>query len=121
MNINKVKLKVKALSLAAESRIIKKLEHGCEDKWGTNPIYLHRINEVRRESRATHLARAFLSGKAYSSAEASRKPQREFEFSKVKKRSLHALPGGARWRKRVNILKIPCLIFYYFIKKPSGL
>ena len=86
MNINKVKLKVKALSLAAESRIIKKLEHGCEDKWGTNPIYLHIINEVRRESRATHLARAFLSGKAYSSAEASRKPQREFEFSKVKKR-----------------------------------
>jgi len=86
MNLNKVKLKVKALSLAAESRIIKKLEHGCEDDWGTNPIYLHRINEVRRESRATHLARAFLSGKTYSSAESSRRPSRELEFYKVKKR-----------------------------------
>ena len=88
MNLNKVKLKVKALSLAAESRIIKKLEHGCEDEWGINPIYLHRINEVRRESRATHLARGFLSGKAYSTLENSRKPQREIEFSRVKTRLL---------------------------------
>lgn len=86
MNLNKVKLKVKALSLAAESRIIKKLEHGCEDEWGTNPIYLHRIQEVRRESRATHLARGFLSGKAYSRVEFSRRPEKELEFYKTKKR-----------------------------------
>jgi len=86
MNLNKVKLKVKTLSLAEEAKIIKRLEKGCEDKYGTNPIYLHRIQEVRREARATHLARAFLSGKAYSTVESSRKPEKHLEFQRTKKR-----------------------------------
>jgi hypothetical protein len=86
MNLNKVKLKVKALSLAEEARIIKRLEKGCENDWGFNPIYDHRVKNVRNEARATNLARAFLSGKAYSRAENSRKPEKEYNFNYIKKR-----------------------------------
>ncbi len=86
MNLNKVKLKVKALSLAEEARIIRRLEKTCYDEYGCNEIREHRIFDVRRESRATNLARAFLSGKSYRSIEPSRKPEKELEFFKAKKR-----------------------------------
>ena len=86
MNLNSIKLKVKALSLAEEARIIRRLEKGCEDKYGFNPIYDHRIKNVRYEARATNLARAFLSGKAYKRAERSRKPEKEYNFNYIKKR-----------------------------------
>lgn len=86
MNLEKVKLKVKTLSLAEEAKIIKRLEKGCVDEYGINPIYLHRTIDVRNEARATHLARAFLSHKQYKSTEPSRKPEKEMQFNKVKKR-----------------------------------
>ena len=82
-NLNAVKLKIKAMSLAEEARIIRKLEKGCENKHGFNSIYDHRINDVRNEARATNIARAFLSGKQYKDIENSRKPEREFTFGKV--------------------------------------
>ena len=86
MNLEKVKLKVKTLSLAEEAKIIKRLEKGCIDEYGTNPIYLHRTIDVRNEARATHLARAFLSHRQYKSIEPSRKPEKELQFNTVKKR-----------------------------------
>ena len=85
-NLNKIKLKVKALSLQEEAKIIKRLEKGCEDENGVNPIYLHRIQDVRTEARATNLARAFLAGKNYKTVENSRKFEKEWEFKRVKKR-----------------------------------
>jgi hypothetical protein len=86
MNINSVKLKVKAMSLAEEARIIKSLEGECFNEYGHNEIRDHRIFDVRREARATNLARAFLSGKFYRTVENSRRPEKQHEFSRVQKR-----------------------------------
>lgn len=86
MNLNKVKLKIKAISLADEAKTIKRLEKGCVDKYGTNPIYLHRVIDVRDESRATNLARAYIAGKEYRKTEPSRKPCKEYKFEKIKGR-----------------------------------
>jgi hypothetical protein len=86
MNLNNVKLKIKAMSLAEESRIIKGLEGECFDGEGRNEIRDHRIFDVRREARATNLARAFLSGKFYRTIENSRRPEKQHEFSRVQKR-----------------------------------
>lgn len=86
--LNKVKLKIKALSLAEESRIIRKLEKGCIGLYGHNPIYHHRVWDVRIESRATHLARAFLSGKKYSEVEPKRKVEKEYHFWRAKARAI---------------------------------
>lgn len=86
MNLNKIKLKIKTISLADESRTIKRLEKGCENENGFNPIYSHRVKEVRNEARATHLARAFMSGKTYKSIEPSRKYCKERAFAKIKAR-----------------------------------
>jgi len=91
MNSNKInatKLKIKALSLAEESRIIRKLEKGCIDVYGFNSVYHHRIWDVRNESRATHLARSFFAGKNYRDIEKTRKPEKEYTFSIVKKRAI---------------------------------
>jgi hypothetical protein len=43
-------------------------------------LYEHRIKDVRRENRATFLARAYIAGHSYKSVEAKRKPEREYEF-----------------------------------------
>lgn len=77
-----IELKVKAASLAAESRIIRNLElrlkrratvnnklrPGLRDPRNLIPyikLHDHRTKEVRTEARATHLARAFLKGQPY--------------------------------------------------------
>ena len=86
MNLNKIKLKIKTISLADESRTIKRLEKGCENERGFNPIYSHRVKEVRNEARATHLARAFISGMPYKSIEPSRKYCKERTFAKIRER-----------------------------------
>ena len=88
-NLNSIKLKVKALSLAEEARIIRRLEKDCYDLYGHNEIRDHRIQDVRREARATNLARAFLSGKYYRQIENKRKPENWVEFEKVKKRLIN--------------------------------
>lgn len=64
----KLGLKVKVKHLAEESRIIRKEElrtHGDTRDW----LYLHRINNVRSEARATHLAYAFAKGTPLRSVE----------------------------------------------------
>lgn len=87
---NAAKLKVKALSLAEEARIIRKLEKQFNKETYVyreqtyqyhNELYDHRVGIVRWESRATHLARAFLAGKDYKSIEPSRKPEKEYYFN----------------------------------------
>lgn len=90
MNINKVRLKVKAKSLAEEARIIRKLEHSIKDKANVarsnvqnkkdesfilncdyirSDIRHHRKCDVSRESRATNIAMGFLSGMPYERIE----------------------------------------------------
>jgi hypothetical protein len=100
-----IELKIKSKHLSEEAKIIrfeerkqlryinKKLPSLPEDKASSayfrewyalhsiyNNLRNHRIFDVRRENRATFLARAYLSGKAYSEVESSRKPEKEFEF-----------------------------------------
>jgi len=81
-----VELKVKAASLAAEARIIRRLElrlkrrktasgkmkAGLRDPRNCEPFFKlqdHRRKEVRSEARATHLARTFLKGQPYELVE----------------------------------------------------
>jgi hypothetical protein len=57
----KIALKIKVKHLAQEARIIRKEEQrsrGDTRDW----LYLHRINSVRPECRASHLAYAFSKG-----------------------------------------------------------
>lgn len=79
-------LKVKAISLADEARTIRRLEMDALNKARAtdNPIrkriyyavydslYDHRKGIVRCESRATNVARAFLSGKSYHDVESNK-------------------------------------------------
>lgn len=100
-----LELKIKSKHLSEEARIIRFEENKLTKQvnWyqrqheatGTNePLNLytckphrqrsslreHRVKDVRRENRATFLARAYIAGHNYVSAEAKRKPEREFEF-----------------------------------------
>lgn len=86
--LNQAKLKVKAKSLAEEAKIIRREEqkmlknhqkyhdHTKCDRWNIGEcdwygsLHWHRTWDVRQEARATHLARAFLMGKDYSTVEA---------------------------------------------------
>ena len=81
-----VELKIKAKSLAAEAQMIRKEEihtkkqarwnrehqgHEAAQKFEKirQDLYDHRIDVVRWESRATHLARGFIKGLAYKDIE----------------------------------------------------
>lgn len=87
-----VELKIKAKHLALEPNIIKieerkikkqiKYTNGTDQSliWKLQSLQQHRRGIVRYESRATHLARTFLAGKAYSYAEQKRKPENEHNF-----------------------------------------
>ena len=63
-------LRVKLLSLAAESKIIRK---EMRKYAGPTEVYqglhLHRVHDVREESRATHIAMGFLKGLQYKQIE----------------------------------------------------
>jgi hypothetical protein len=48
--------------------------------WQRLDLHEHRVKDVRRENRATFLARAYISGSTYNCVEAKRKPEREYEF-----------------------------------------
>jgi hypothetical protein len=90
-----IELKIKAKHLALEPNVIR-----CEERklisqikwlnkrgedaqavtWKLESLSAHRRWNVRNESRATNLARAYLAGKPYSYAEKSRKPENEVMF-----------------------------------------
>lgn len=78
--LNNARLFIKQVSLASEAKLIRKEEKKHYNAAGYNAIRQHRIENVRWESRATHLARAFLRGCKYSSIESSRKVEKEFHF-----------------------------------------
>jgi hypothetical protein len=46
-----------------------------------NVLALHRRWDVRNESRATHLARAYIAGKEYKTVEVKRKEHNEYNFT----------------------------------------
>lgn len=56
-------LKVKIKSLADESRTIRKEEKRTKDNSVREKLYLHRVKDVRQESRASHVAYGYLRGK----------------------------------------------------------
>lgn len=69
----KAKLRVKIKSLAEEARIIRHEERklqreGCSD-WAIGSVHAHRVCNVRRESRATQWAYAFMRGVPYRAVE----------------------------------------------------
>lgn len=73
-----IKLKVKAKSLAAEAKIIKKeelklLKVPAGSKYAISEAFLtdHRKWDVRNEARSTHLTIAYLKGKKYKQVELS--------------------------------------------------
>lgn len=86
INRSRLELKIKAMSLAAEARIIRNIElrlkrrktAGGKERPGLRDernfasyhrLHDHRIKDIRIEARATHLARMFLKGKPYSDVE----------------------------------------------------
>lgn len=88
-----IELKIKSKHLAhepaiirhEEKKILKQIRSGyCNDtaaalrKYGS--LYNHRKWNVRNESRATELARAYIAGKPYASVEQKRKPENEYKF-----------------------------------------
>jgi len=76
-------LKVKVKSLAAEAKIIRKEEKRCKNSSLRNGLYRHRIDVVRYESRHTNLAYGFLRGRTYSQIESgAKKPP---DWAKVRK------------------------------------
>jgi len=98
---NRAKLRVKIKSLAAEATIIRKEEKKYD---GQSPeratLRLHRIVDVREESRAAQLAYAYLRCKPYKSIEqkAGRPiPVKRLE-SLIRKYGSHtAIEGFAKW------------------------
>jgi hypothetical protein len=91
-----VELKIKQKHLAVEPSIIKHEEKKLREKISINILndkpYLglqdklfslvnHRMQDVRNESRATHLARGFLKGADYKSIECYRRPEKEYTFN----------------------------------------
>lgn len=101
-----IELKIKSKHLSEEARIIR-FEEGkllkqvswlrkqhkgtgandpldlflCKPHYQYKSLRDHRVKDVRRENRATFLARAYIAGKSYLSVEAKRKPEYEQEFN----------------------------------------
>jgi len=68
-----LELKIKLKTLAAEAKFIRREELRLKGNMKRDAyrehLYLHRINVVRREARATHLAYQFLRGIPYEQVE----------------------------------------------------
>ena len=100
-----LELKIKSKHLSEEARIIRFEEHKlakqvawyssqheatgsnetldlstCKPHHQRNSLRDHRIKDVRRENRATFLARAYIAGQTYISVETNRKPEKEYDF-----------------------------------------
>ena len=61
-------LRIKIKSLAEEARIIRREEHRTRGPL-REELYLHRIHDVRSESRAAHLAYGFIRGRTLEQME----------------------------------------------------
>lgn len=58
---------------------ISKFKEALEISYKYQSLHQHRTVDVRNEARATHLARAFIAGKPYSSVEKFRKDENLFQ------------------------------------------
>lgn len=89
-----IELKIKSKHLALEPAIIRREEQKllkrirsgrCNDTTEAfrkyESLHHHRKWNVRNESRATELARAYIAGKPYCLVEQKRKPENEYKFS----------------------------------------
>lgn len=97
----KTYLKIKGLSLAAEARIIKRLEKARN----TNPnlrksLHLHRTQEVRSEARSTHLALGFLRGNTMQQMERPLRPENQGHVAT--KNMTRSAPNWKRIEQLVN-------------------
>lgn len=102
-----IELKIKSKHLALEPNIIRAEErklkqrmryHRSKDgestfhlEWKLHSLTNHRKINVRHEARATHLARAYLTGKPYKSVEQSRKKCNEYQFQVSILKRVHAM------------------------------
>lgn len=94
-----IELKIKSKHLALEpaiirreeKKILKRIRSGrCNDTADGSStlallrkyesLHIHRKWNVRNESRATELARAYIAGKPYGFVEQKRKPENEYKF-----------------------------------------
>lgn len=87
-----IELKIKSKHLALEPNIIRneerKLKKQIKYTHGTDGLLIrqldslhsHRVCNVRNEARATYLARAFIEGKPYTSAERKRHDEGLFQL-----------------------------------------
>lgn len=97
----KTYLQIKGLSLAAEARIIKRLEQSKR----RNPklrasLHLHRVNEVRSEARSTHLALGFLRGRTMAEMEKPLRPENQGHVAT--KNMTRTAPNWKRIEQLVN-------------------
>ena len=76
-------LKIKAKSLAAEAKIIRKEEKRARSQSIRESLYRHRIDVVRYEARHTNIAYGFLRGRTY--AEIENKPKTAPNWDKIRK------------------------------------
>lgn len=127
-----IELKIKSKHLALEPQIIRHEErklkqrmryHRSKDgtssidlEWKLHSLTNHRKFIVRHEARATHLARAYLAGKAYKSVEQSRKKCNEMLFLVSILKRVHAMVirYGNKEQRTVtyDVLKEWCAIPY---------
>ncbi len=66
-------LKIKLKSLAAEAKIIRKEEKRAKSQSIRESLYRHRIDVVRYEARHTNIAYGFLRGRTYAQIETNPK------------------------------------------------
>jgi len=95
----KTYLKIKGLSLAAEARIIKRLEKNRSQNPNLRAkLYQHRTVDVRNEARSTHLALGFLRGTTMQQME------RPLKLNRVKgdKNFTRTAPNWKRIEQLVN-------------------
>jgi hypothetical protein len=91
----KTYLKIKIMSLAAETRIVRREEKrwpGASDV--RNGLHRHRIVEVRREARSACLAYGFLRGRDYKALEA--RPGTKPDWTRVERLALKYAASDAR-------------------------
>lgn len=111
-----IELKIKAKHLAIEPSIIRKEEdrlkkqmkynRGEKSYWDLDrkrqELSLHRRWNVRNESRATELARAYLAGKPYSYVEKKRKDDGMFQMYIVPRIVAMVTKYGSREQRSVD-------------------
>jgi hypothetical protein len=99
-------LKVKIKSLVAESRIIRH-EERCSGRELRDALRNHRVIDVRKESRAAHLAYGYLRGLSLTQVEpfAGTEPDWKRVESLVKKfGTYHQAEGLTQWQKAVSVV-----------------